>query len=96
MILHLETRACPSGADIRTVDNAAFTCCYGESLRSGDPCSPFACPYCCSTTFRFMSGLLQHAELDHHQASEPFEDLMGMPYTVSPPRSFLDTLEWGV
>lgn len=92
MVLHLEARGCVSGADSRLVDNAAFNCLEGEYLGSDDPNSPFMCPRCTST-FRFMSGLLQHAESDHFHGYGPCEVFPTFQGFYGPLGNFLDALE---
>ncbi|PTB35590.1 uncharacterized protein TrAFT101_009368 [Trichoderma asperellum] len=61
MVLHLEEGTCKPGIDVDVIDDLA-TDCY-ESHKYLDNDGDYKCPTC-AKYFRFMSGLLQHAESD--------------------------------
>lgn len=63
MVLHLEAGYCESGADCFDVNEAARACYQSKHYTSDDRDFSFECP-ACSSRFRFMSALLQHAESD--------------------------------
>jgi hypothetical protein len=60
MVLHLEIGSCASGVDVQAVDNLAKACYKSDKYLNDDG---YKCPTCLND-FRFMSGLLQHAESD--------------------------------
>ena len=65
MVLHLEySGQCDSGSNLALVKRTARQCYAYKKYRNNSDNSdyfPFACP-CCGEVFRYMSGLLQHAE----------------------------------
>ncbi|KAL7785493.1 hypothetical protein V8C37DRAFT_419977 [Trichoderma ceciliae] len=61
MVLHLEVGNCPSAVGREDVDRIARLC--HQAIRYIDGDGDYVCPTC-SKYFRFMSGLLQHAESD--------------------------------
>lgn len=63
MILHLEAGTCECDADLDEITELAFECHQSKFYNSDNPDFNFECPTC-QTPFRFMSGLLQHAESD--------------------------------
>lgn len=62
MVLHLEAGTCESGTNWEWIDEIAFDCYQSEWYTcENNPEFDFECPTC-NTPFRYMSGLLQHAE----------------------------------
>lgn len=67
MVLHLEySDQCDSGSDREFIGRVAIQCYASKHYRNysdNDDYFPFECPDC-GVVFRYMSGLLQHAESD--------------------------------
>lgn len=64
MVLHLETGACESGVDREEVQQLAFDCWDLDGYICDDDDDPnydFVCATC-DVPYRFISGMLQHAE----------------------------------
>lgn len=61
MVLHIEGDYCDSGFGRDDVNGVAFSLAGSYAYTSHSSKYDFKCPTC-ATPFRFMSGLLQHAE----------------------------------
>jgi hypothetical protein len=61
MVLHLEEGTCKSGVDLSDVNDYASECHASNKYHDDD--GDYKCPTC-KKYFRYMSGLLQHAESD--------------------------------
>jgi len=66
MFLHLETGRCEAGIDVDDIDDWAFECPRSRDYTNEeDDETKYRCPDPdCQQSFRFVSGLLQHAETD--------------------------------
>ena len=61
MVLHLEAGSCSSGTTAKDIDNYASKCYQSSHYTSHDQEYEHRCPDC-ETLFKWVSGVLQHAE----------------------------------
>lgn len=61
MVLHMEVGNCPSGINTEKMEMIAGHCHLWPRFLDRKKEFPYGCPTC-GERFRFMSGLLQHAE----------------------------------
>ncbi|KAL7911876.1 hypothetical protein GGI35DRAFT_301160 [Trichoderma velutinum] len=74
MVLHLEVGCCPSGVDDEDIDNLAGECRQWPRFLNTESGLRYRCPTC-GEKFKFMSGLLQHAESE--RCNEDLDETYG-------------------
>lgn len=93
MVFHLESGSCESGTDVRTVDRAFDASHFAHHLSSDLLTYRFQCPQePCGWAFRFLSDVLLHAESQHSEERDcynNFKDFQGIPSSLE---AFLSVL----